>query len=254
MKRYIYLLLLVILVVLVVPRPRLDEGYINFECKVIKNEGSSSTCDGYGTIADEAVNWVETEGGGKKMQKYIKCCKPEQPRVCIYDTCVYEDDYKWLKQAPVQVKGIEVEGQQTKKIAMEGKYIAIDAKKIAVDARGRAIKAHGRADEAWELADRAYRSSGASSAGADKEIKEIKKDIAALKDLSGLAVDERARKFAIYAFRRSLMVEQLNNLYRCSSTTCEIDRINLTKKINELDDRWDNREAREMFGVSLRVI
>lgn len=188
--RHLYLYFAVLLAVIVlasmVPYPSYREPYINYECKVVKNEGSSSTCDGYGTIADEATNKVKLPDGGMKIQKYIKCCKPEEPRVCIYKTCAYEDDYKWLIQAPMQVKQIEIEGQESKKIAIEGKMIAIDARNIAmeardiaIDARSRVKKAQARADEAWELADKAYRtnstSTSTSTTSTEKETKSSKK-------------------------------------------------------------------------------
>lgn len=252
--RHLYLYLVVLLAVIVltslVPYPSFREPYINFECKVVKNEGSSSTCDGYGTIADEATNQIKLPDGGMKLQKYIKCCKPEEPRVCIYKTCAYEDDYKWLLQAPTQVKEIEIEGQQTKKVAIEGKIIAIDARNIAVDARARAKKAQSRADEAWELADKAYRSSSAGSQSAEKDIKEIKKDIAELKSGGG-GRDEVLRNVVSYLFyRNKALKEKEDKLRACNKS--EVCVRETTTKYNKDIESMDMTNQEYMSMVNLK--
>lgn len=170
----LYAILFIIFIVMVALLPyhkSCKEGYINMECKTVKSEGSSMSCDGYGQIAD-----MVTVKKGEEFEKYLRCCKPEDPRVCIHNTCLYEKEFAWVFQAPEQMRRLE---EQVRIARQESKT----ALATATAAYANANNAYNRADRAYDRAEEAYKKSYGSSSDSTKDIKELQDDVKKIKEV-----------------------------------------------------------------------
>lgn len=169
---YLIMFIIFILLVALVPYHKsCKEGYINMECKTVKSEGSSMSCDGYGQIAD-----MVTVKKGDEFEKYLRCCKPEDPRVCIHNTCLYEKEFQWVFQAPEQMRRLE----EQVRIARQESKTALTTANTAYD---NANHAYNRANRAYDRAEEAYKKAYYGSSSDSKEMKDLQDDVKKIKDV-----------------------------------------------------------------------
>lgn len=170
----LYIVLFIVFIILVAFLPyykSCKESYINMECKTVKSEGTTMSCDGYGQIAD-----MVTIKKGDEFEKYLRCCKPEDPRVCIHNTCLYEKEFEWVFKAPEQMRRLE---EQVRIARQESKTALATANTAFVNVNN----AYNRANLAYDRAEEAYKREYYGSSSDSKEMKDLQDEVKKIKDV-----------------------------------------------------------------------
>lgn len=112
------------------------EKYINMDCEIV--ETADIACKDNKLVSEVIVEKKKKEDGTMDLKTFLKCCKPEEKRICITkDECMTIDEFRELRNMRFRLNDVYELAKKSFAVATSAATTAAQAKaSVAASAGG----------------------------------------------------------------------------------------------------------------------